>query len=110
MDSLHGGLEEEQAFLGGFGIDAGDLLAGGFIGQDLEGATFDDPPVVIPGVLGVVRESEAVLALHPAMACRPVATPARQDSADVAGEAEGTFVRRLLDSEGCGRLQSPCAC
>ena len=108
MDGLHGGLEEEQAFLGVLCVDTGDLLAGWLIGQDLEGAAFDDPPVVIPGVLGVVRKPEAVLALHPAVAGRAVAALARQDAADVAGEAEGTFVTRLLDLKRGGRLQPPC--
>ena len=90
---------EEEAFFGVGWVDAGDAFAFDFGAQDLIGAAFGDPLVVIFGEEGVGGELQAAAAFDAAVAGGAVAGALGEDGADVAGEGEGALGGGAFDGD-----------
>src|SRR5262249_30985839 len=95
----HSRLLENKALLGIFEIDARVFGPGGFLSQDLEHTAFHDPLVVFPGMDSVGGQLESGLAFDAAMTPGGVAAAAREDTDDVAREAEGPLLIRALNGK-----------
>ena len=90
---------EEEAFFGVGRVDAGDAFAFDFGAEDLVGAAFGDPLVVIFGEEGVGGELQAAAAFDAAVAGGAVAGAFGEDGSDVAGEGKGALGGGVFDGD-----------
>src|SRR5262249_17745635 len=94
-----GRLEQKETLFGGFPVDArltGRRLLGR---EDPVSYALEDPGVIVARIQGVQRELEALLALDAAVAIGGVAAALGEDSANVAGKAEGWRILRAFNPD-----------
>src|ERR1017187_5154960 len=97
MGNRKSGLQQDQAFLRFFYIDAG-VLGSGVGGQDSVRSAFHNPFIIVSWVHRIDGKLEPILSLHSAVAARIVAAPAGENPADVSGETKSVILAQVFNS------------